>query len=252
MLFDSPFSTRWVVVVASILVASAPVFATTIVAIRTPDSVVLAADSRGTFAGGGETTRNVCKIRRVGDRFFAVAGLSEDPGRGFSAVNIVRRALQASDGVMNAATSAAEAMKDPLKHELTRLAAEDKGLLERSLRKLPSVIVIGADNGVRAAAGFHFETQGNNHSPEELNLRTLRCPGDCPNGVYTFFVGERSTIDRYVAAHGRAFGMSPEDGAQFLVKLEIEAGTPGVGGPIDAVRVSSSGAEWLSVKPECR
>jgi ATP-dependent protease HslVU (ClpYQ) peptidase subunit len=160
MLFDGPFSTRSVVVVASILVASAPVFATTIVAIRTPDSVVLAADSRGTFAGGGETIRNVCKIHRVGDRFFAVAGLSEDPGRGFSVVNIVRRALQASDGVMNAATSAAEAMKNPLKHEVTRLAAEDKGLLERSLRKLPSVIVIGADKGVRAAAGFHFETQG--------------------------------------------------------------------------------------------
>ena len=83
-------------------------------------------------------------------------------------------------------------------------------------------------------------------------MRTLRCPGDCPNGVYSFFLGERSAIDRYVVDHGRALRMSPEDGAQFLVKLEIDAGAPGVGGPVDAVRVSSSGAEWLSVKPECR
>jgi proteasome subunit B (beta)-like protein len=251
MLFEVRFSTL-IVVVGLVLVASVPVLATTMVAIRTPDTVVLAADSRGTFAGGRETTRNVCKIYRVSDRFFAVAGLSEDPGRGFSAVTIVSRAIQGSDGVMNAVINAAEAMKDPLKIELTRLAAEDKGLLERSLGKLPSVVVIGAEKGLPAAAGFHFEIQGNNRWPAELNLRTLRCPGDCQNGVYTFFLGERSAIDRYVADYGRALAMSPEDGAQFLVKLEIEAGTPGVGGPVDAVRVSSSGAEWLSVKPECR
>jgi len=247
------FSTHSVIVVVGlVLLASVPVLATTIVAIRTPDSVVLAADSRGTFAGGRETTRNVCKIGRVGDRFFAVGGLSEDPGRGFSAVTIVSHAIQGRDGVMNAATSAAEAMKDLLKIELTRLAAEDKALLERSLGKLPSVVVIGVDKGIPVAASFHFEIQRNNHWPAELNLRTLRCPGDCPNGLYTFFLGERSVIDRYVVDHGRALGLSPEDGAQFLVKLEIDAGTPGVGGPVDAVRVSSSGAEWLSVKPECR
>lgn len=252
MLFEVPFATYSVVVVALVLVASVPVFATAIVAIRTPDVAVLAADSRGTFAGGAETTRNVCKIHRVGDRFFAVAGLSEDPHRGFSAVTIVSHAVQSSDDVISAATSAAEAMIGPLKSELTRLSAEDKALFDRSLGKLPSVVVIGVDKGVPTAAAFHFEVRGNSGSLRDLSLRTLRCPGDCPNGVYTFSLGERSAIDRYVADHGRAFPRSPEEGAQFLVNLEIEAGTPGVGGPVDMVRVSPDDAEWLSVKPECR
>lgn len=251
-MYEVPFLTQAAVIVVSVLVVSAPVFATTIVAIRTADSVVLAADSLGTFSGRGETRRNVCKIHRVGNRFFAIAGLSEDPGRGFSAVAIVDRALQGVDDVTNSANRAAEALREPLRNELNRLAGDDGALLERSLAKLPFVIIIGTDRGVPAAAGFHFELRGSDRWPPELNLRTLRCPGDCPNGVFTFFLGQRAAIDRYVADHGRAMGMSPEDGARFLVRLEIEADTPGVGGPIDAVRVSSSGAEWLSVKLECR
>jgi hypothetical protein len=153
---------------------------------------------------------------------------------------------------MTAATEAARAIRDALKRELTQLAAEDKPLANRSLGALPSVVIIGVDKGVPVAAGFHFETQQDNTWPAELKLRTLRCPGNCPQGVYTFFLGERSAIDRYVADHGQALGMSPEDGAPFLVRLEIQAGTPGVGGPVDSARVSAAGPEWLSVKPECR
>jgi hypothetical protein len=251
MLFEVALSNHSLLVVVAVLLASAPALATAIVAIRTPDVVVLAADSRGTFAGGMETTRQVCKIHRVGELFFAVAGLSEDPGRGFSAVSIVSGVLRSSDGVMRAARVAAEEMADPLRRELTKLAGEDKALLERSLATLPSVIVVGVDGGVPAAAGFHFEVPGGGSWPAELSLRTLNCPGDCPNGVYTFFLGQRSAIDRYVADRGRAFGMSPEDGAKFLVNLEIQAGSPGVGGPVDVVRVSSKRAEWISVKPGC-
>ena len=177
MIFGVPSSNQWLLA-AAVSLASAPVFATTIVAIRTPDIVVLAADSSGTFVGGAETIRTVCKIHKVGERFFAVAGLSEDPRRGFGAVGIVSRALRGTDGVMNAAAAAAEAMADPLARELTRLAAEDKPLLERSLAKLPSVILIGTDHGASVASGFQFEVAPNATWPTKLTLRTLKCPGD--------------------------------------------------------------------------
>src|SRR5436309_262000 len=59
---------------------------TTIFAIRTPDGVVIAADSLGTFRGGNTPTNTqpVCKIYSVSDIFFGVAGVVRDPVTGFS------------------------------------------------------------------------------------------------------------------------------------------------------------------------
>ncbi len=42
--------------------------------------------------------------------------------------------------------------------------------------------------------------------------------------------------------------MSPEDGVRFFVQLEIDAGTPGVGLPIDVVRLDKNGIRWLNGK----
>jgi hypothetical protein len=225
----------------------------TIVAIRTPDVVVMAADSAATCVGGQGGIRAVCKIRPVGDgRFFAVAGLTEDPERGFSATAIVRDALVATAGVVQSAPAVAEALRGPLVAELGRLEAEDPEVLRRTLDgRLPSALIVGVEDGVPAAVSLGFEVPAAANWSAGLTLRTTGCPGDCPNGTYTFVLGARSAIDAYTAQHGTAMGMSPEDGAYFLVALEVDAGTEGVAGPVDAVRIAADGYRWLQLKSGC-
>jgi 20S proteasome alpha/beta subunit len=76
---------------------------TCIVGIRTPKIVVIAADSMGTFKGyDPETVRPVCKIFRVREAGFAIAGLTKDPVRGFDLERIVAEALWYRSSISNA------------------------------------------------------------------------------------------------------------------------------------------------------
>ena len=72
--------------------------ATTIVGIRTPEQVVIAADSMGTSRGYRiETTQLVCKIFTVKDAAFAIAGLVKDPVWNFDAENLTAGSLRRQD-----------------------------------------------------------------------------------------------------------------------------------------------------------
>ena len=63
--------------------------ASTIVGIRTPEQVVIAADSMCTARGYRiETTRTVCKIFKVKDPAFAIGGFVKDPAWNFDAENL--------------------------------------------------------------------------------------------------------------------------------------------------------------------
>jgi hypothetical protein len=91
-------------------------FATTIFVIGAPSEVVIAADSEGTFQGNGQpnTARTVCKFYQADDKFFALAGLVEDPTSGLSVPNIVSAELRGNATIGDALKSG----------ELARLVAE--------------------------------------------------------------------------------------------------------------------------------
>jgi hypothetical protein len=68
--------------------------ATTIVVIRTPSEVVIAADSLATIRAdaGSSSTESVCKIYQLNSKlFFAVSGLVNDGLTGFSIPDVVGR-----------------------------------------------------------------------------------------------------------------------------------------------------------------
>jgi hypothetical protein len=235
-----------------IAVGSTTAFATAIVCIRTPDAIAIAADSLGTFTGG--ETRPVCKIQRAGRFFFAVEGLAEDPGRGFSPRSEINRAL-ATDSIQtvdSVARIVAAALQQDFGRELSALAAQAPDDLRRALASPPGVLLVGVDAGTPTAVAFHLQTTPKTSWPGAITTEWRRCPGvDCPQGHFTFFLGPHGGIDAYIAEHGSALAMLPEEAARFMVDLEIQRRTRDVGGPIDVLTVTSRGARWITVKPQC-
>jgi len=229
---------------------------TTIVGIRTPELVVIAGDSAGTFRGGGpDKTRSVCKVFSVRAAGFAIGGLAKDPARGFDAEAAVANALQDRESIRGAMIKIRDILSNALIAELERLKKEESTLYEWSLRGAGgyvTLVLIAAFEGeqpVTSAIAF----KGHEDPPGRIGLTTsqLNCPGDCPGGVLTFFLGERSAIDRYTVKHGKNFDMSPEKAAPFLVGLEIGAGTTGVGPPIDVLKITKEGPFWIARKAGC-
>ena len=79
------------------------------------------------------------------------------------------------------------------------------------------------------------------------------CPGTCSGGRSAIVYGAGPAIRDYMNSIGAeaVFDASPERMAPSLVNRGIDAGTPGAGGPVDVVRVTGAGIEWLTERPDC-
>jgi hypothetical protein len=231
-------------------------FTTTIVGIRTPDVVVIASDSAGTFRGmDSSTERPVCKIFVVKEAVFAVGGLVKDPTRGFDVEQLVAEGLWTRSSISTAAQEIRTSVSSQLREELIYLSAHNPSLFARTLSEdqgyATSVLIAGIENGEPTAIGFGIRASGDTADTLSLSASTLSCPGDCPAGVYTFLPGRHAAIDRYRRHYGGQVAMSPELAAPFFANLEIEANTPSIAPPIDVVRLDRAGISWPARKLEC-
>ena len=238
----------WIVIVALIIVKHSSCLATTIVAIRTPEVFAIAADGGGTFKGGGNppTQQSVSKIFQEGGVLYAICGLAKDDRRGFHPAEIIAVLAQKTPSFPYLLTNLEAALSKSLKEELARLRIEDPLLFQDSIEgdnAGTAVLLAWFEKGEPVAVAIRFV--GTVDPDGQLRIRTTRlaCPGDCPGETYTFFLGHRKAIDKYVAEHGKDFAMSPEEAVSFLVNIEIDAKTPGVGPPVDAARLNKKGTK---------
>lgn len=236
-----------------IMLSYAPCKATTIVAIRTPDVFAIAADSAGTFKGGNKPTneRKVSKIFQKNGVTYAIGGLTKDPARGFDPEKVIDDSLTHHKSIYPTVHSVKVLISESLKHELLRLQKEEPVLFREAIESPnagTSVLMASLENGQPIAIGIQFLGVMNSDGQIVIRTTSLACPGDCPDGVYTFFLGHHKAIDNYVAEHGKHFRMAPEEGVRFLVQLEIDAKTPGVGPPIDVAIIDKNGFRWISRK----
>jgi hypothetical protein len=116
-----------------------------------------------------------------------------------------------------------------------------------------SIMLIGFEKGTPFVIGQQFTISATfKHNVRVTPLKPKWCPGaDCPNGTYVLHLGAGEAIEQYIAALRPPFSSSAPDLARNLVKVEIDAHAPGVGGPIDLLRLSASGPEWIQQKPGC-
>ena len=135
--------------------------ATTIVGIRTPEQVVIAADSLGTARGYRiESTQPVCKIITVKDTAFAIAGLVKDPAWNFDAENLTADALRRQNRLMEGANDLAERLTAILGSYLERLKKGNPylygKLLEEQDGTITSILLTAYEGISPLRSGCHF------------------------------------------------------------------------------------------------
>ena len=223
--------------------------ASTIVVVRTPVDVSIAADSMATF-GDGSTAR-VCKIYRLGEVFLGVAGTDHDAATSFNVAGIVSTAIRNVSKPADKITSARTALTSEILTEAKNLMSGRPQEFENVRRNGVSIALVGLDGTVPFVVGQHFTVRLD--SKNEIQIvpsKALHCPGlDCPQGVYELHMGEADLIQKRMDSHPRI--TDSVDFARELVQLEIDAHVKGVGGPIDLLRISASGPTWVRRKPAC-
>lgn len=238
-------------VVTSVCFASA----TCIVAIRTPQSAVLASDSRGTFVDSGnkETFRNVCKIDIDRDMATAVAGLTVNPDTGFDALEILVGRLRQQGSVHERVTGALDDLRKRLAAELGHQADNRPVIFARTtgLGAPITVFVIGVENGTPVLHVASFRVSATDSESIDLEIDYRSCPGDdCPNGTYTTWSGKTDSLRRF--AKGSKVHKTPSEAALFFLGKLTEINDESCGVPSQVVETSSSGVRWRRTIPECK
>lgn len=229
--------------------------ATTIVVIRTPAEIVLAADSRDTFEDKNSPTRtsDVCKIyQSSGGIYFALSGLVSDRVTGFSLARLVARASGHHRRIADKVKSAEQLIGEALISELPEVKARDPEGYRKFIREksVLSVVFAGVEDGVLTVHGFSAMLAVSPGGVTPSGFVEEACPGNCPNGTRGFWLGEAGAIKRLMAAQGLP-RLPTIDLAKYLVQLEIESDADSVGGPIDLLRITSTGSEWTQRKSGC-
>jgi len=234
------------------LCSSAPAN-TSIIVVRTPSVVYLGADSKMIMEGQPLTDRKVCKIYRADELFFAVAGFAGDRSRGFNVPEIVARAVMNGSTNREMVKQSEEAIVEQLTVELVRLQEEDSAAYQRVVKTEDGMILALAFAGYEEGATFVIISQfgARDDHPPSVSVKRDSCPGNCPFGVKTFFLGSYKAIARYISGKTGEGEMEPIEAIRYLIGLEIKNNPQKVDGPVDILRIDKQGPKWIQKKEEC-
>jgi hypothetical protein len=239
-------SPKWII---AICVSSATtMLATSIVAIRRPTHIVIAADTLG-YQPEGKTTTSHCKIHSSGGVFFAFAGFTEDTKSRFYPRWIASRALSRAGTIEGRSRRLAESLRQPLLRAVQRIYKEDPPEIATTIiggegrDQTPlQLLVFGVENGIPKVISVDF-TRVNNRKQEPIGIAPLikMCPGDgCTDGVEYWLLGERKAIETAMEQPG-AQTWTGNDAADVrrLVEIEIADKPKVVQPPIDELIVDA-------------
>ena len=229
----------------------APLDATTLAIMRSGNQIILAADSLMTLYG--KRPQLTCKIRRHGDVVFATAGLivTSDGSLEFHDVitTILRRQLPWGEQ----ADQVEEWLREPLLRALRRMEREFPDEFQAQLQQsfVLHLSLAGVNDGGPILEMREFFVDRHPDGALRLQVERFSCPDSCPDTPEVLGVGETDEMMRLVTEL-RGLPSDVAGLAHELVAKEIERHPEHVGPPVDIVRLSPGGIDWVTLKPACQ
>ena len=250
-----------------LLFMSSTAFATSIVAVRNNDEIVIAADSKTTLTTVGASVGEPesiakCKIVQAGNLFFASAGSAGigpveffgnlDPL--FNLKEVIAEGLAGEGRIVDRVNNLEKVLTINLAN-IAEKARQDNAafFLERFVKyPIHTLIVAGLDNEELVLMVRTFKLIISPSGSISFEIRRFVCPGDCQGSFVTIFLGQTEAIRRYLQEHEYfLYYTDPATAVRNLVELEISKEPSFVGPPIDILRLTRDGAEWIQKKSLC-
>lgn len=217
-----------------------------IVAIRTPEMFVIAADRM--IDSSQETTVKESRIHIKNGVLYAIEDFTGDAGREFDAYAMIDKYLQDIKSLEGVIANLKPVFSKSLEGELIKLRINKPALFQDLIKKgnANTSIVFGRfEKNQPVAIGIQFKAVFDSNGKLAIKYKQRTCPGECKAGIETFLFGQKGAINKYVLEHGHNFDMLPEEAAKFMVQLQLDSNKHDTGSPIDVVRLNKNGISQL-------
>jgi hypothetical protein len=219
-----------------------------VVVVRTPEVVVIAADSlQLNYARNTVTPVKVCKITLLGRKSaFASAGLSEHPGLNYSAADLAVEAWKKAQTFKAREQAFTDAVIPRLANILQLMKDQSPEHFAQFRKAALETFFITIENNVPKVVETNYLTHVNQQGKVYLTAEKGFCPGNCPRPdmVYINYLGEFTAIEK-ARKTGLQFPL-PADAAYGLVQIEVENAKDKVGPPISTLQITKNERRWLT------
>jgi hypothetical protein len=241
------------VILLIIFVFPSSLFATSIIATRSPSGFMIATDSKVVYRGAGiKGPETVCKIYRSGELYFAVAGMPADRNRSYYPTKLVGQSYKETDSLAANIARIEQSISAAILGEMRRLRANDPEQFVQNQDGDPLEIVFaGISNGVLELAGRGSKFLDGDNPAIEINRIT--CLGDCPDGTQVVVAGhqqEMKKITNFLFEHPHT-SITPSEFGRMAIEAEINASKDEVGPPVTILVVTVQGVDWTSNEVGC-
>jgi hypothetical protein len=226
--------------------------ATTLVAVWSPEHLLIGADSRVTTMTnlGLPVQGSACKIAQQGASYFAFAGLVEDLTTQYRADALAHQAFAAGGTLEQRLHQFAQSVREPLVRSLAQLKKDSPDQYASLLQGRPALQAIF---GLVEQGPPSLGIVGFNLAPDGSLVQQTQviAQGDDGRGPRIITAGQQGQIRQYLRDH-RDWSQGPHiDLVRTLIELEIAHSTGQVGGPVDMIQLKPNAAEWLQRKAQC-
>jgi len=223
------------------------------VALRTPNKIVLAADSKSIYDDRPPTVD--CKIYQLRDTYFAIAGIPYETDTEYNVPSFVVTACEQC-AVTERANALEKRLKPALEKELARIRLTRPRVFWEAWFDAgapPVSLVLVAFEGGEPRLVVKEFTVASGQAPDiRIAVRTATCPGTCPTGTHGYYLGSTKAINAFIAeGKGQNWPSGWEELARTLVQLEIDSNQKEVGPPIDILSITKDGVHWTQKQKSC-
>jgi hypothetical protein len=226
--------------------------ATTLVAVWSPEHLLIGADSMVTTVTnhGLPLQGSACKIAHQGSSYFAFAGLVEDLTTNYRADTLAHQAFAAAGTLEERLRHFAELVHGPLVRTLAQVKKDSPDQYASLLQGRPALQAIFGlvEQGPPSlgVVGFNLAPDGSLVPQTQVIAQ-----GDDGRGPRIITAGQQGQIRQYLRDHRDWYQGPHADLVRTLIELEIAHSTGHVGGPVDLIQLKPNTAEWLQRKAQC-
>lgn len=227
---------------------------TAVFVIRTPNEIVVAADSRSVSGNDTPDPEPICKIRRFSDAYIVVNGISKDTPSGYDVFSSLNVASQRKGLLADKIAAFEPLVKRPLEKALNRLKREEPIAFKRNAIEIAPLGInfFGLERGVLVLYNRRFVVSLLPNNEVSVNIERHGCPSaDCPDGIAFVTVGAAEFKERFARENPNFLKGDLVEAARKFVQMQIDTKVVDVGPPIDILQITKRGAKWIQKKPEC-